>query len=321
MSAAISGDETLQRTTAAAFRQELSSILAAIETCDADAKDKKLVLDLMFGASFSLTLNDSNNSGDLELHALFKNLPIGTATGTVSFTVQPANALIADPKPAKVLMQAGTPLFIKQRIKNNAENTSFAINARAELVWYGRSFTLTATQSNQPSIPKWWVIGPFDNPGGGPGDVTNAVELQSFDPAATYEGKDGKQVYWQKVERNSADPADSEFIVSFNHIYPPATEVSAYAFVRVHSLCDTNAVLAIGAEDGEIAWLNGERVLTHLAGGRAYKPRSESAPIHLKKGVNELLIKITLGWGGWVFSAQILDESGAPIQGLHYSLD
>jgi len=55
------------------------------------------------------------------------------------------------------------------------------------------------------SVRRWWIIGPFDNPGGHAADVKHPVEErvlrgEKVDPSAEYPGKGGKTVRWRRVE-------------------------------------------------------------------------------------------------------------------------
>ena len=79
-------------------------------------------------------------------------------------------------------------------------------------------------------------------------------------------------------------------------------------------------VSAAGSDDGVIVWLNGKQVHKKLV-GRGYSSKADRVPIHLKKGRNKLLLKITQGGGGWAFGAHILDKDGDPIEGLRYTVN
>jgi len=95
--------------------------------------------------------------------------------------------------------------------------------------------------------------------------------------------------------------------------------VAAYALVWVESLEEQDAVLALGSEDGVVVWLNGERVHKNLV-SRGYASMQDRVNVHLKKGVNLLMVKVLQGNGGWGFAAHLLDKSGRPLEGIAYSL-
>lgn len=52
-----------------------------------------------------------------------------------------------------------------------------------------------------------------------------------------------------------------------------------------------------------------------------YGPRTNSVPIRLNKGVNEILVKVTLTAKAWMFGAHLTDLDGKPIAGIRYALE
>ncbi len=71
----------------------------------------------------------------------------------------------------------------------------------------------------------------------------------------------------------------------------------------------------MGSDDGVKAWLNGAVVLSNNV-DRGLVVDQDIAPIHLKAGPNELLLKITQGGGGWAACARIVGSNGRPLRGL-----
>ena len=76
-----------------------------------------------------------------------------------------------------------------------------------------------------------------------------------------------------------------------------------------------NAALLLGSDDGVKAWLNGAVVFSNNT-DRGDVPDQDMAPIELKKGANDLMLKITQGGGGWSAHARIVGSDGQPIAGL-----
>ena len=68
-----------------------------------------------------------------------------------------------------------------------------------------------------------------------------------------------------------------------------------------------------------MAWLNGQRVAGVLKAPRTYVSRGDQAPVRLRQGRNELLLKITLTQAGWKFSADLTDSAGRRLEGVRYS--
>jgi hypothetical protein len=89
----------------------------------------------------------------------------------------------------------------------------------------------------------------------------------------------------------------------------------AYLKTRVVAPQDRDAALLLGSDDGVKAWLNG--VVVHGNNiDRGLVADQDMAPIRLKQGPNDLMLKITQGGGGWAGCARITGMDGKPIQGL-----
>jgi hypothetical protein len=82
---------------------------------------------------------------------------------------------------------------------------------------------------------------------------------------------------------------------------------------------EIEAALLLGSDDGVKAWLNGEVVHSNNV-DRGQVADQDMAPIKLKKGANELMLKISQGGGGWSACARIVGRDGAPIDGLRIEL-
>lgn len=80
----------------------------------------------------------------------------------------------------------------------------------------------------------------------------------------------------------------------------------AYAACYIHAAKDTDAVLAIGSDDGCKVYLNHELVHENAA-HRGMKADSDQVRVKLKKGQNVLLVKIDQSSGGWQFCLRFLD--------------
>jgi hypothetical protein len=67
------------------------------------------------------------------------------------------------------------------------------------------------------------------------------------------------------------------------------------------------------------AWLNGAVVHSNNI-DRGMVIDQDMAPIKLKKGANQLMLKISQGGGGWSACARIVGSDGQPIAGLRIEL-
>lgn len=148
-------------------------------------------------------------------------------------------------------------------------------------------------------IRDWLVCGPFSKPG-----ITGAKAVfnVTFGPETTE-----KSVEWKAVP--------SEDVVNLGTIFPGAENCAAYLWASVDVPEDCSAALLMGSDDGIKAWLNGAVVHSNNV-DRGEVADQDIAPIELKKGANELVLKITQGGGGWSACARIVGVDGKPITGL-----
>jgi hypothetical protein len=148
-------------------------------------------------------------------------------------------------------------------------------------------------------IHDWLVCGPYRQPG-----VVGAVAVFNipFGPE-----QPGQNVEWKTVP--AADHVD------LAALFPGQENCAAYLRTRIIAPEDCRGLLLMGSDDGIKAWLNGEVVHSNNV-DRGEVADQDAAPIKLKKGANELLLKITQGGGGWSACARIVGTDGKPIPGL-----
>ena len=88
----------------------------------------------------------------------------------------------------------------------------------------------------------------------------------------------------------------------------PKDMVVAYAFCQVESPQEQKSILSIGSNDGIKVFLNGKQVLeSHEYNGRWLQPDDDFIPVELKKGKNNILLKIDQGTGDFGFVVRFLD--------------
>ena len=109
-------------------------------------------------------------------------------------------------------------------------------------------------------------------------------------------------------------------VVSISDVYSlpsPAREVYATSFVWLADA--TDALLAMGADDGSRAWVNGVMVgedpTCHGVTADAL-----TYPVSLDKGWNRVSIKVRDAGGGFGFTVRLKDVAGSPLPGLAASL-
>ena len=94
-----------------------------------------------------------------------------------------------------------------------------------------------------------------------------------------------------------------------------------YLSCEVISPDERDVLLAVGSDDGEKAWINGNLVTSKDGRSRSCVPDSEVGSVRLRKGSNLLLVKITQGKGGNGHAVRFLDPgSEMPITDLKIRL-
>ena len=150
-----------------------------------------------------------------------------------------------------------------------------------------------------PFIRDWLVSELYRQP-----NVTGAMAVFNveFGPE-----KPGNAVKWY-----SAPVGDTVNLAAY---FPGQTDCVAYLKAEIVAPNATDAILLMGSDDGIKAWLNGTVVHSNNV-DRGQVVDQDIAPIKLKKGANELLLKITQGGGGWSACARIVGADNFPIEGL-----
>ena len=84
---------------------------------------------------------------------------------------------------------------------------------------------------------------------------------------------------------------------------------------RVWSPADREARLELGSDDAIKAWLNGKLVHANYT-NRGLAPRQDVAPVKLKEGWNDLVLKVVNHAGPWAFCARLRSADGSAIEEL-----
>jgi hypothetical protein len=137
----------------------------------------------------------------------------------------------------------------------------------------------------------WRYIGPFDN-AGGRGFRTAYPPEREINLAAKYPGKGGP-VVWREGKFTDGQVNN---LALFRH--------NEQAVVYLHRTIDcdraTELPVSLGSDDGLVVWLNGARLVEQdiTRGCAADQAR---LTLKLKRGKNDLLLKVTQGSGTWAF--------------------
>ena len=158
-------------------------------------------------------------------------------------------------------------------------------------------------------LHKWWVIGPFDNErGGGFSTTYGAEEDQRPDASISHQGKNRK-VSWRKVPTTPLTGWMDLDVLMY-----PRDQALAYALTFVHSERSAEAVIHLGSDEGYKVWVNGEEVASRDI-HRLMRFDQDILGIHLQKGWNSILLKVTEAEDQWEFRARIGAPNGKPLDG------
>jgi len=156
-------------------------------------------------------------------------------------------------------------------------------------------------------ITDWMVSGPYQQPGKLGSDL--------FDVPFAPEDGDVAAVEWKR-QPVSKDPADFWHIDLLRSC--GGSRPVGYLRTYVYSPETQEVRFEFGSDDGIKVWLDGEVIHANnvLRGiGRA----QDKVTATLKRGWNELLLKITNNGGGWGTCARVRSAAGGPLDGLKTS--
>jgi hypothetical protein len=162
-------------------------------------------------------------------------------------------------------------------------------------------------------IPEWMILGPFINKRDS--DVLR-YGIDSIYPTEekvnlsdSYIGVNGQEIKWTRYKT----PENGYF--SLWDKVEPYEFVITYAFTYVFAPDEVVVPFFIGSDDGSKVFLNGEELYRFLD-IRVAAPDQDTIQLPLKKGWNELLLKIENNFGGYSFYSRIRDGN----KNLQYSL-
>ena len=162
-------------------------------------------------------------------------------------------------------------------------------------------------------IVDWKVIGPFAR-------TTARVFMgePSIDFRAEHNGVQGRTIVWQD---RLGDPETGRVVIDdfkggrgdlggFGYDESGSPDLAAFAFARIDSENDREALLLIGSSGSLIVELNGEVVHTfNEYAGRSFEPDSDRVRVRLRSGSNRFLMRVRQGIGNWSFGVQVSEPS------------
>ncbi len=165
-------------------------------------------------------------------------------------------------------------------------------------------------------ITDWRLAGPFASSANSGHAAVHAPE-KGIDLRAGWEDGTALQPWKPYAAKDGArglGPVPAR-TVNLSGQFERDDEAVAYAFTRLVSDADRDVFLLMGSDDGIKVWCNRALVHDHQA-TRAVLLDEDACSVRLRKGANDVLVKITQGGGGWGFCLRVADELGAPISGV-----
>lgn len=148
-------------------------------------------------------------------------------------------------------------------------------------------------------LTNWWIIGPFDNPNE-KGLLIKYSPENEFETEKPYVGKNDQTIRWQHIENKESGYMD------FTKLFDDRIDGVAYARTTMESKQDGKIKIGIGSNDGVRLWVNGNVVLSNQIARKA-EPNQDIIIVNLKKGKNDILIKIDQTGGGWGFYFTLME--------------
>lgn len=154
-------------------------------------------------------------------------------------------------------------------------------------------------------VTAWQVSGPYRREG------HNYAAL--FDTTFAPETRDAEVADWRRLPTGS-DPA-RPWLIDILKPLGGGHQCVAYVRTGLHAKAEQPVRLEIGSDDGIKVWLN-DRLIHANNTARPIQPGSDKMSAALRKGWNELMIKITQNNMGWEYCVRIVKPDGTPLDDL-----
>jgi hypothetical protein len=219
-------------------------------------------------------------------------------------------------------LEAGQKAATEQRVEQAVEAFQRAFDgardadqvrlAAAKLKALGHEVSIV---EHMGFLVDWWLIGPFD--GSDFKAFSNVYPPeQQIDLQASYPVKSGTAA-WKRV-RTTDEFGTVDLVKSLG----ATDDAAAYATTTVESDEPRDVQIRCGADDNLQVWLNGAKVFSKEEWQNGTRLDRFTAPIHLRNGANQLLIKVCQGpkyrdpgmANPWSFQIRISDANGKGIK-------
>jgi hypothetical protein len=158
-----------------------------------------------------------------------------------------------------------------------------------------------------------WVVGPFDNTGVDLLERPLAPESRPFGERDTFIIDKETVGRWFRVSR-----LDEEGFVRFNNLFSKRCCSIAYLFTYLHVPSEREALLLLSYAEPTRVWLNDTLVHSQRV-YRGWHGDDDAVRVHLKAGINRLLIKSVQDLNYWAVMCRVTDMYGERMQDVRVS--
>jgi len=166
-------------------------------------------------------------------------------------------------------------------------------------------FAVREARIGHQGVPAWKML---------PADMAKGEPIETMaDIAADFKPPQGAE--W-KI--GAPDP-----LLGLLQPYSYGCPGTVYALTYVTSPKDRQAILSLYTASTAKVWLNGQPLLAfaHEEINRYPFPGNKRRPLTLKKGVNQLLVKVTNYCGNYALACDLLDPKGEELTDVKYSVE
>ena len=149
----------------------------------------------------------------------------------------------------------------------------------------------------------WLASGPYSEKGKQGSDIFKTA----FGPE-----KSGTDVKWKRLTQGIGS-----WDINLESTFGSRDHCGAYMRTRIWSPAEQDIQLELGSDDSIKVWLNGKVIHVNNT-NRGMSPRQDLVNTKLRKGWNDLLLKVTDNEGGWSFCCRVRRPDGSVLDGLNF---
>jgi len=176
--------------------------------------------------------------------------------------------------------------------------------------WNKLEEVLTPSESSGSVIRAWSASQVYKLEGGAAG--ASAALKQEFAP------NDQPAEFPEYLWASGDDGGEKQGRLDLRSYYPRVENAAVYLQTNVWSPDDRKARVDSASDDGLRVIFNGQQVFA-FDKKRSFDWWSDKTAVDLKRGWNQLILKVGQGSGGWEAAARIVDENGKPMSDLKLS--